>query len=100
MTRLHTFADDSITRRNVGTPGHPRAAAYTEREVRKLGLNPGANSTGDEALSKPRALHRVSESARYEAAESLLTANDTRLRLSPPKPSAQLHERNLEDPCL
>jgi hypothetical protein len=44
MTRLYIFADDSMMGREVGTPYHLKATAYIEREVRRLGLQPGGDS--------------------------------------------------------
>ncbi|HXT15771.1 MAG TPA: M20/M25/M40 family metallo-hydrolase [Gemmatimonadaceae bacterium] len=44
MTRLYIYADDSLMGREVGTPYHLKATAYIEREVRRLGLEPGGDS--------------------------------------------------------
>jgi hypothetical protein len=43
MTRLYIYADDSLMGREVGTPYHLKATAYIEREVRRLGLQPGGD---------------------------------------------------------
>ncbi|HWA56374.1 MAG TPA: M28 family peptidase [Gemmatimonadales bacterium] len=43
-TRLFIFADDSMMGRNTGTPGHERAVAYLERELRRIGLAPGGEN--------------------------------------------------------
>ena len=46
MTRLYTYAADSMRGREAGTPDNIRATAYIEREVRRLGLRPaGDNGT-------------------------------------------------------
>src|SRR3954471_15682703 len=44
MTRLYIYSDDSLMGREVGTPYHLKATAYIEREVRRLGLEPGGDS--------------------------------------------------------
>ncbi len=44
MTRLYIFADDSMMGRQVGTQYHLMGAAYIERELRKLGLQPGGKN--------------------------------------------------------
>src|SRR6188472_2200319 len=45
-TRLYIFADDSMRGRAAGTADNLRGAAYIEREVRRLGLEPaGENGT-------------------------------------------------------
>ena len=45
-TRLYIFADDSMRGRAAGTADNLRGAAYIERELRKLGLEPaGDNGT-------------------------------------------------------
>jgi peptidase M28-like protein len=43
-TRLFIFADDSMMGRNTATPGHDRAVAYIERELRRIGLAPGGEN--------------------------------------------------------
>ncbi|HEX8945756.1 MAG TPA: M20/M25/M40 family metallo-hydrolase [Gemmatimonadaceae bacterium] len=45
-TRLYLFADDSMQGRRTGEPGNLKAAAYIEREVRRLGLTPAGDSGG------------------------------------------------------
>jgi len=44
MTRVYIFADDSLMGREVGTEYHLKATAYIEREVRRLGLQPGGDN--------------------------------------------------------
>jgi hypothetical protein len=44
MSRLYIFADDSMMGREVGTEYHLKATAYIEREVRRLGLQPGGDN--------------------------------------------------------
>src|SRR5689334_9084948 len=44
MTRLYIFADDSMMGREVGTPYNLKGTAYIEREVRRMGLQPGGDS--------------------------------------------------------
>src|SRR5262245_42719287 len=44
MTRLYIFADDSMMGREVGTEYHLKATNYIEREVRRLGLQPGGDN--------------------------------------------------------
>ena len=44
MTRLYIFADDSMMGREVGTIYNLKATAYIEREVRRMGLQPGGDS--------------------------------------------------------
>lgn len=41
LTHMSTLGDDAMTGRRPGTPGFDSAAAYVEREVRSLGLQPG-----------------------------------------------------------
>ena len=43
MTRLYTYAADSMRGREAGTPDAIRATAYIEREVRRLGLRPAGD---------------------------------------------------------
>src|SRR4051812_41957879 len=43
MTRLYIFAADSMRGREAGSPDAIRATAYIEREVRRLGLQPGGD---------------------------------------------------------
>jgi hypothetical protein len=43
-TRLYIFADDSMRGRAAGTADNLRGAAYIEREVRRLGLEPGGDN--------------------------------------------------------
>src|SRR5215203_7053560 len=43
-TRLYIFADDSMRGRAAGTPDNLRGAAYIEREVKRLGLEPGGDN--------------------------------------------------------
>jgi hypothetical protein len=51
MTRLYTYAADSLRGREAGTPDAIRATAYIEREVRRLGLRPaGDNGTFFQAM--------------------------------------------------
>jgi hypothetical protein len=44
MTRLYIFADDSMMGREVGTPYNLKGTAYIERELRRMGLQPGGDS--------------------------------------------------------
>ena len=45
-TRLYIFADDSMRGRAAGTPDNLRGAAYIERELKRLGVEPaGENGT-------------------------------------------------------
>jgi hypothetical protein len=44
MTRLYIFADDSMMGREVGTEYNLKGTAYIEREVRRLGLQPGGDN--------------------------------------------------------
>jgi hypothetical protein len=44
MTRVYIYADDSLMGREVGTEYHLKATAYIEREVRRLGLQPGGDN--------------------------------------------------------
>ena len=43
-TRLYIFADDSMRGRGAGTPDNLRGTAYIERELRKLGVEPGGEN--------------------------------------------------------
>jgi hypothetical protein len=43
-TRLYIFADDSMRGRAAGTPDNLRGTAYIERELRKLGVEPGGEN--------------------------------------------------------
>jgi len=43
-TRLYIFADDSMRGRAAGTADNLRGAAYIERELRRLGLEPGGDN--------------------------------------------------------
>src|ERR1044071_1803580 len=43
MTRLYIYAADSMRGREAGSPDAIRATAYIEREVRRLGLQPGGD---------------------------------------------------------
>ena len=43
-TRLYIFADDSMRGRAAGTIDNHRGAAYIEREVKRLGLEPGGEN--------------------------------------------------------
>ena len=46
MTRIYIFADDSMLGRQAGTEGNLKGAAYIERELQRLGLQPaGENGT-------------------------------------------------------
>jgi hypothetical protein len=46
MTRVYILADDSMMGRSAATPYNAKGAAYIEREVRRLGLQPaGENGT-------------------------------------------------------
>ncbi len=47
LTRLlFAFADDSMMGRETATPGHEKAIAFLEREIRRIGLEPaGENGT-------------------------------------------------------
>jgi hypothetical protein len=44
MTRVYIFADDSLMGREVGTEYHTKATAYIERELRRMGLQPGGDN--------------------------------------------------------
>lgn len=44
MTRLYIYAADSMRGREAGTSDALRATAYIEREVRRLGLQPGGDN--------------------------------------------------------
>jgi len=44
MTRVYIYADDSLMGREVGTEYHLKATAYIERELRRLGLQPGGDN--------------------------------------------------------
>src|SRR5262245_19053947 len=44
MTRVYIFADDSMMGREVGTPYNLKGTAYIERELRRIGLQPGGDS--------------------------------------------------------
>jgi hypothetical protein len=44
MSRLYVFADDSMMGREVGTEYNLKGTAYIERELRKLGLQPGGDN--------------------------------------------------------
>src|SRR5262245_31217733 len=44
MTRLYIYADDSLMGREVGTEYHLKATAYIERELRRIGLQPGGDN--------------------------------------------------------
>jgi hypothetical protein len=44
MTRLYIFADDSMMGREVGTEYNLKGTAYIEREVRRMGLQPGGDN--------------------------------------------------------
>jgi hypothetical protein len=44
MTRVYIFADDSLMGREVGTEYHNKATAYIERELRRMGLQPGGDN--------------------------------------------------------
>ncbi|HEU4722884.1 MAG TPA: M28 family peptidase [Gemmatimonadaceae bacterium] len=46
MTRVYVYADDSLMGRQVGTEYNLKAAAYIEREVRRLGLVPAGEAGG------------------------------------------------------
>ncbi|HEU4828708.1 MAG TPA: M20/M25/M40 family metallo-hydrolase [Gemmatimonadales bacterium] len=55
MTRLYTFADDSMEGREFGERGNVRATSYIERELRRLGLEPaGENGTYFQVLPTHR----------------------------------------------
>lgn len=43
-TRLYVFADDSMRGRAAGTADNLRGTAYIERELRRLGLEPGGDN--------------------------------------------------------
>ena len=44
MTRVYIYADDSLMGREVGSEYHLKATAYIERELRRLGLQPGGDN--------------------------------------------------------
>jgi hypothetical protein len=44
MTRLYTFADDSMQGRDAGTPGNVLGNAYIAAELKRLGLTPAGDS--------------------------------------------------------
>ena len=43
-TRLYIFADDSMEGRSWASPGHAKATAYIERELRRIGLQPAGDA--------------------------------------------------------
>jgi len=44
MSRLYTFADDSMLGREAGTPNHDKGVNYIGRELARLGLKPGGDN--------------------------------------------------------
>jgi hypothetical protein len=44
MSRLYVFSDDSMMGREVGTEWHLKATSYIEREIRRMGLQPGGDN--------------------------------------------------------
>ena len=72
MTRLYQYAADSMQGREAGTEAALRATAYLEREVRRLGLQPG----GDHGSY----FQNMPVTARVLTSASSLTAGGQRFR--------------------
>ena len=90
MTRLYRFADDSLMGRQYGTINNVKAAAFIEREVRRLGLTPAGDS-GAYYQYLPNYARAFDTSSRlmvgttsFKGGTDFLMRNDGRLRAIPP----------------
>jgi hypothetical protein len=63
QTRLYIFADDSMQGRQTGREGNMKGTAYIEREMRRLGLEPGGDN-GTYFQKLPYSLRRYSQNSR------------------------------------
>jgi hypothetical protein len=73
MTRLYVFADDSMMGREAGTEGHMRGTAYIERELRRMGLEPGGDN-GTYFQNVPFIARRFSPTATLSVDGGAITA--------------------------
>lgn len=71
-TRLFIFADDSMRGRAAGTVDNLRGAAYIEREVKRLGLEPGGEN-GTYFQDVPLGSRRIAVSSRLAVDERSFT---------------------------
>ena len=71
-TRLYIFADDSMRGRAAGTIDNLRGAAYIEREVKRLGLEPGGEN-GTYFQDVPLGSRRIAESSKLAVDERSFT---------------------------
>jgi hypothetical protein len=74
-TRLYIFADDSMRGRAAGTVDNHRGAAYIEREVKRLGLEPGGEN-GTYFQDVPLGSRRIGGTSKLAVDERTFTLVD------------------------